>query len=245
MSEPLRIATVVEGPADAIVLQAILRALLPDGADFVFQTLQPKGSVAFNSASFGRVGVGWVGVYRWSQQSAREGNGSVSGSSALSCHDLLIIHVDADVAGKTYASGSIQDAPSEDLPCEEPCPPPQDTTNALRAVLLNWLGERECPPRIVLCTPSKSTEAWVIAAIWPEGNVVQRADWECRPNPEGQLAAMPKRRRLKKRPSDYQRRASELTKAWPSVSARLTEAAHFEAEFLAAFRAAIGIASSG
>lgn len=233
MSEPLRIAAVVEGPTDAIVLQAILRAVLPD-TDFVFQTLQPEGSVAFDSAALGTVGAGWAGVYRWSRQSAQEGDGSVSSSSALSYHDLLIMQVDADVAGRTYASGGIQDAPSEDLPCEEPCPPARDTTNALRAVVLNWLGEHGCPWRIVLCTPSKNTEAWVIAAMWPENNIVRRADWECRPNPEGQLAALPKRLRFEKRPSDYRRRESALTKAWPTVSARLTEAARFEAEFLAA-----------
>ena len=240
MSEPLRIAAVVEGPTDAIVLQAILRALLPDDADFVFQTLQPEGSVAFDSASFGGVGAGWVGVYRWSRQSALEGDGSVSASSALSQYDLLIVHVDADVAGETYASGSIHDAPSQDLPCEEPCPPARKTTSALRAVVLNWLGEYECPLRIVLCTPSKSTEAWVIAAIWPGNNLVRRADWECRPNPEGQLAALPRQLRFKKRPSDYRRWESTLTAAWPTVSARLTEAARFDEELRAAVGAAIG-----
>ena len=236
MSEPLRIAAAVEGPTDAIVLQAILRALLPD-TDFKFQTLQPEGSVAFDSAPSGSTGAGWVGVYRWSRQSACEGGGSVSDSSALSFHDVLIVHVDADVAGKTYASGSIRDAPCEDLPCEKPCPPPNGTTNALRAVVLNWLGAHECPPRIILCTPSKSIEAWVLAAIWPESNVVRQDDWECRLNPEGQLAAFPKSRRFKKRPDDYQRRQSEIEKAWPQVSARLTEAARFEAEFLAAILA--------
>ena len=236
MSEPLRIAAAVEGPTDAIVLEAILKALL-QGEEFEFQTLQPEGSVAFDSASFSSTGVGWVGVYRWSRQSLREGGGSVSGSSALLHHDVLIVHVDADVAGKTYASGSIRDAPCEDLPCEEPCPPPDRTTNALRAVVLNWLGEHECPPQIVLCTPSKSIEAWVLAAIWPENNVVRRGDWECRPDPEGQLAALPKHRRFEKHPGDYRRRQSEIEKAWPQVSERLMEAARFEAEFLAAILA--------
>ena len=228
MSEPLRIAVVVEGPTDAIVLEAVLKALLQD-ADFVFQTLQPEGS-----AAFGNTGVGWVGVYRWIRQSASEGGGSVSGSSVLSNHDLLIVHVDADVAGRTYASGNIQDAPRQDLPCEAPCPPPCETTNALRAVVLNWLGEHECPPQIVLCTPSKSIEAWVLAAIWPEGNVIRRDDWECRLNPEGQFAALPMGRRFRKRPDDYRRKQGDIKQAWPQVSARLTEAARFESEFLAA-----------
>ena len=234
MSEPLRVAAAVEGPTDVIVFRAILGALLPD-TDFVFQTLQPEGSAAFGSAPSGGTGVGWVGVYRWSRQSACEGGGSVSGSSALSNHDVLIVHVDADVAGKTYASGNVRDAPCEDLPCEEPCPPPDKTTNALRAVVLNWLGERRgCPPRVILCTPSKSIEAWVLAAIWPKGNVVRRDDWECRPNPEGQLAALPMHRRFRKRPDDYRRKQGDIGKAWPEVSARLTEAARFESEFLAA-----------
>lgn len=231
MSESLRIAAAVEGPTDAIVLRAILKAFLPD-TDFVFQTLQPEGSVAFGST-----GAGWVGVYRWSRQSAREGSGSVSGSSALSNHDVLIVHVDADVAGKKYADGNIQDAPCEDLPCEQPCPPPCETTNALRAVVLNWLGERRgCPPRVVLCTPSKSIETWVLAAVWPEGNVVRRDDWECHPDPERQLAALPMHRRFRKRPDDYRRKQGDMEKAWPEVSARLTEAARFEAEFLSATR---------
>ena len=233
MSEPLRIAAAIEGPTDVIVLQAVLKALLPD-ADFEFQTLQPEGSVAFGSASFSGTGAGWAGVYRWSRQAAREGGGSVSGSSALSNHDVLIVHVDADVARETYASGNIRDAPCDDLPCEKPCPPPDETTNALRAVILNWLGEHECPPRIVLCTPSKSIEAWVLAAVWPEGDVVRRSDWECRSNPEGQLAALPIHRRFRKRQDDYGRKQSEIEAAWPKVSARLTEAKRFDAEFLAA-----------
>ena len=81
MSEPLRIAAAVEGPTDTIVLRAILRAVLQ--TDFHFQTLQPEGSAAFGSSPSSGTGVGWVGVYRWSRQSACEGGGSVSGSSAL------------------------------------------------------------------------------------------------------------------------------------------------------------------
>ena len=228
MSDLLRIAAAVEGPTDEIVLRAVLRALLPD-RDFEFHTLQPEGS-----AAFGSMGAGWVGVYRWSRQAVSEGGGSVSGSSALSNHDLLIVHVDADVAGKTYADGNIRDAPCEDLPCERPCPPPDETTNALRAVVLNWLGEQERPPRVVLCTPSKSIEAWMLAAICPENPVVRRDDWECRPNPEGQLATLPGDQRFRKRPEDYRGKQGEIEKAWPQISARLTEAARFEAEFLAA-----------
>ena len=231
MSDPLRIAVAVEGPTDEIVLKAILHAILPD-TEFEFQTLQPEGSVAFGSTPFTDTGSGWVGVYRWSRQSALEGQGSVSGSSALSYHDVLIVQVDADVAHKTYSSGNIDDAPCDDLPCDQPCPPPSGTTNALRSVILNWLGEQNCPPQVVLCTPSKSIEAWVLAAICPSNNLVRRSNWECRLNPEGQLTTLPKQIRFNKSIHDYRHRQNEITQAWPTVSSRLTEAARFEREFL-------------
>ena len=233
MSEPLRIAVVVEGPTDSIVLHAILDSVLAD-TEFEFQTLQPEESLAFESVHSGKTGVGWVGVYRWSRQSACEGGGSVSGSSALLFHDVVIIQVDADVADKTYGSGEVQDPPClDDLPCKKPCPPPDATTNALREVMLIWLGEPSCPSKVVLCTPSKSMESWVVAALCPNNGVVQRDNWECHRDPELQLATLPKGIRFRKRQDDYRCRRIAMAGAWPNVSARLTEAARFEREILA------------
>ena len=231
MSEPLRIAVVVEGPTDAIVLEAVVSALLP-GREFVLDTLQPEGSAAFEDGAFGSTGGGWPGVYRWCRQAAEEGQGTVSGSAALFSHHVLIVHLDADVAGKTYADGNIRDAPRDDLPCEEPCPPADGTTNALRAVLMGWLGEQGCPPRVTLCIPSKSTEAWVVAAVWPDNDLVQRCDWECRDDPGAQLRVLPRKQRFDKRQSDYRRKRSEMERGWQAVSERLAEAARFGEELL-------------
>lgn len=233
MSDSVRVAVAIEGPTDAIVLKAILSALLPN-TEFEFQTLQPEESLAFGAVSPGGTGAGWAGVYRWCRQSASEGGGSVSGSLALLNHDVLIVQVDADVARKTYDSAGIRNAPDNDLPCEQPCPPPGRTTDALRAVVLNWLGESDTPPKVVLSTPSKNIEAWVIAAVWPDNSLVQRDDWECRPNPGGQLAALPTARRFRKHQDDYKDKQEEIRAGWPDVAARLTEAGRFEAEFLAA-----------
>lgn len=232
MSEPLRIAVVVEGPTDAIVLEAVVSALLP-GREFVRDTLQPEGSAAFGDGAFGSTGGGWPGVCRWCRQAAEEGQGTVSGSAALFSHHVLIVHLDADVAGKTYAGGNIRDAPRDDLPCEEPCPPADGTTNALRTVLMGWLGEQECPPRVTLCIPSKSTEAWVVAAVWPDNDLVQRCDWECRDDPGAQFRALPRKWRFDKRPSDYGRKQSEMERGWQAVYERLAEAARFGEELLA------------
>lgn len=230
MSEPLRIAAAVEGPTDAIVLRAALNSFVKNSAEFVFETLQPEESVAFRSAT----GTGWGGVYRWARQSADEGGGSVSGSSVLSFHDLLIVQVDADVAGNTYANASIHDPPFRDLPCKQPCPPPSRTTDALRAVVLRWLGEAQCPAQVVICTPSQSIETWVVAAVWPDNAIVRRGNWECHQDPEGQLRALPKRTRFRKAMRDYRERQNQITLAWPNLSATLTEAARFETEFLTA-----------
>ena len=233
MSDPLRIAVAVEGPTDEIVLHAVLECLLAN-TDFEFHTLQPEGSVAFESAPLGGTGTGWGGVYQWARQSAAEGGGSVSGSSALSYHELLIVQVDADIAGKSYSSAGIDHPPFQDLPCKKPCPPPDRTTNELRTVILGWLGEQGCPPQVILCTPSKSIESWVIAAVCPNNRMILRGDWECHPNPEGQLGTLPKGQRFRKRVSDYRARKSQITSAWPNVSAMLAEAARFERETLAA-----------
>ena len=132
------------GQRTKLCVHAVLECLLAN-TDFEFHTLQPEGSVAFESAPLGGTGTGWGGVYQWARQSAAEGGGSVSGSSALSYHELLIVQVDADIAGKSYSSAGIDHPPFQDLPCKKPCPPPDRTTNELRTVILGWLGEAGMP----------------------------------------------------------------------------------------------------
>ena len=230
MSDPLRVAVAVEGPTDLIVLSAAVQSLLPD-KDPVFQTLQPE-----SSAVFGPRGGGWSGVCRWCHQAADEGGGCVSKSFVLESHDLLIVQVDADVAGMTYKSGKIEDD-TGDLPCEKPCPPASDTTDALRLVVLRWMGETATPSRLVLCTPSKSMEAWVMAALFPNNKVLARRGWECHANPEKQLPQQPKKQRIEKRISDYEAKKSEFHDTWPRVRRKLTEANRFSVDLLAAVEA--------
>ena len=229
MSDPLRVAAVVEGPTDSVVLQAILEASLP-GVEFEFQTLQPEESAAFGAPTSGSTGGGWRGVYRWSCQAVDEADGAVRDSVVFSNHDILIVHVDADVATKTYASGNIYDAPKDDLPCDRPCPPPSDTTDALRSVVLSWLGETSTPPRMVFCTPSMNMEAWVVASVLPENRLVRSASWECRADPGAQLGALPNASRFKKTRADYERNRQPIKDGWPHVATTLSEAARFQEE---------------
>ena len=230
MSDPLRVAMAVEGPTDEIVLRAAIRSLLPD-RELIFQRLQPEFSVAFNDWR-GETGLGWSGVYHWCHQTADQGDGRLSEASLFNFHDLLVAQVDADVAGMTYEKGKIDDK-TKDLPCKKACPPASDTTDALRSVVLRWMGEKQTPNRVVLCTPSKSLETWVMAALFPRNGVFAKKGWECYENPKAQLGQQPKANRIKKCVGDYDAKRSQFRDAWPQVSRKLTEAGRFSKEFLA------------
>jgi len=236
MSEPLRIALVAEGVTDYEVIYAAVSAMLGDRT-FLLQLLQPEESVAFTDAgAVGRLGGGWEGVYHWAQ-SLRDRAGKLSDDAAIFAgHDLFIMHLDADVAGQDPASSQTRRYPELKgaLPCEEKCPPPSATTDRLRKVMLNWLGELTLPINAVLCTPSRSMEAWVVPICCPEDKDAAKANWECRANPENRLGQQPNAKRFKKRQSDYQARRAQLTAGWAALANRLSEAGRFRREFVTA-----------
>jgi hypothetical protein len=103
--------------------------------------------------------------------------------------------------------------------------------------MLSWLGETELPPRTVLCTPSKSTDAWVMAACFPGDKEMAKKAWECHPNPAARLGQQPKQYRISKTHADYEKRKPELQARWPYVAAKLSEAARFQSDFTAAVQA--------
>ena len=176
------------------------------------------------------LGLGWAGVYRWCRQISVIGNGSVGEYSVLSHFDIIIIQVDADVAHSRYRDGNIADAVHDDLPCNKPCPPPGTTVDALRKVILKWLGETNCPSNLVLCIPSKSIEAWVLSAVHPDHRIVSRENWECNCNPSAQLKTLPINVRFQKTVSDYTARKELIADSWKQVIARLTQAKRFDEE---------------
>ncbi|MEP7340023.1 MAG: hypothetical protein ABI977_19950 [Acidobacteriota bacterium] len=230
MSDPLRVALVAEGPTDGVVIEAALRAILSE-RPFVLTQIFPEGSI-----SFGTLGAGWIGVYRWCHQSAKRGNGRLHNDALVfQNYDLLILHLDADVAGYKYEDGSIPPKSTDGiLPCQAACPPATDTTNALRTVLLSWCGEVVTPERAVLCMPSKSTEAWVVAALFPNDQAVTQGI-ECYPKPETRLGQQPIAKRIRKKKRDYDTRSKELEVAWPRIATEemVREAHRFQTEFLA------------
>lgn len=236
MSKTVKIALVSEGVTDYEVLKATVERML-NGRSFDMKLLQPEGSVAFTGGgASGPLGGGWKGVYRWCLQAALRSGGSLRDDPLFIGYDLLLLHLDADVADENPANDRIDPIPAlvGVLPCAQDCPPPNATTNRLRQVLLSWVGETQVPPKTVLCTPSKSTEAWVTAIFFPRDREMLRRGWECHPNPEGRLRQQPLNQRFAKSHANYQNRQRELQSGWPRIATRLSEARRFRDDFLTA-----------
>lgn len=225
MSNTVRIALVSEGVTDYRVLEAAIESML-NGKSFDLKLLQPEESVAFTGGgSAGLLGGGWRGVHKWCGQAASRGAGKLRNDPLFIIYDLLILQLDAEVAGEKLDG---------QLPCEQPCPPSSASTDPLRQVILAWAGENERPPKTVLCTPSKNMEAWVMAIFFPDDREMQRLGWECHSNPEGRLSQQKKPKRFQKSDTEYQQRKSEFKAGWPDIAASLTEAARFQNDFRAA-----------
>jgi hypothetical protein len=228
MSDVLRIGFAVEGSTDLVMLEAAVAAILPE-YELEMVRLQPEVSDSFVAIA-GTTGFGWPGVYRWCREAVEKGGGSISGGPVLESYDAVVLQVDADVAGASYQQGHIDDA-TGDLPCEKQCPPPQATTDALRPVLLRWLGEAVAPRRLAICMPSKSLEAWLLAGLYPNDAVVESGTLECRANPERLLSGKPKDGRLvrgsHKDFNMYQNRAQDFAQNWSCVEQKCTQAKRF------------------
>lgn len=222
-----------EGKTDQIVIEAVLRAIV--GSSFVLTLIQPETSDPFGGA--GPLGGGWAGVYRWCRQLVSM-QYSVAENPSLTGFDLVLLHVDADVAGTSYSDADIDDE-RIDLPCERPCPPAEDSVNALRQVVPRWLdlpAIAGLPEKWVLCIPSKSTEAWVVAARYGATGDEILEGLECNLTLESWLSHRPKReekiikwkdQKCRKVVSAYRAIAATVTNNWGMVSVHCPQAKRF------------------
>ena len=229
MSDP-RIALVAEGPTDLVLIEAALKAILQ--RSFILTLLQPEQLAP-------RMGTGWGGVVRWCDSASQRHSGSLDADPTLAIFDLLIIHIDADVALKQYANygPDLADmAVTKNwpvLPCKQPCPPAVNTCSALRGVLLGWLGNAHPGQKTVCCIPAQSTGAWLVAAKLPASHALCLG-LECNAAAEVGLQTLPKTQRVKaKSRSQYLQHASNITSHWGDVKALCSQAAAFEQGVLA------------
>lgn len=228
MSE-LRVALIAEGPTDAIIIEAALKAILD--RPFVLQTLQPE-------AIPGPVGAGWCGVFKWCRSFAKRGAPSLEDDPTLPGFDLFVLHLDADVAEHGYTDGGSAVAEAArgllPLPCKQPCPPAAGAADQVRRRLVEWLGLEKVGPRTVICLPSKAIECWLAAAMLPAGHPLLNGI-ECNLHLSDQLAALPLDQRIgKKQRSDYLRCESAVTSRWGGIAQACTQAERFHREARAA-----------
>lgn len=215
--EPLRrVALVCEGPTDYVVIKAIVEMLVHDECEV--NLLQPEYSL-YAGGDHGRLGGGWKGVRRWCAEHAPLSHRLRA--RPLDAYALLIVHVDADIAG------------DQEINCRRDCPPAADTADALRDVIVGWGAEETVPERVVLCVPSKATDAWVVVALYP--NATKRdEDIECRRKPESLLKQRPEKLvsgpRNKKNVAAYRAVAPLVTAAWGRVTSVCTQADRFSTE---------------
>jgi hypothetical protein len=223
------VALVAEGPTDAIVIEAALKALLP--RPFVLTHLQPEPTRP-------KLGTGWSGVLRWCLDFAPRGHARLEDDPTLPGFDLFVVHIDADVAEKRYAdvSDEIADLAGQrgwpTLPNVIQCPPPSGSADAMRTCLLAWAGMPASGPKTVLCVPSKAVEAWLTAATFDKGHALLNG-LECNLNVEAQMKALPIAQRIKKNAREYRARERAVTEAWAIVRQRCTQADRFSTEIAA------------
>lgn len=226
----LRIALVAEGPTDLVIIEAALKAILPRA--FVLTQLQPE-------ATRPDLGQGWSGVLKWCQAASLRHAGPIVQDPTLAGFDLIIIHLDVDVATMDYGNLGQdiarlgQSSGWGVLPCAQACPPVTKTVTALRTVLQSWLGQATVGHHTVLCLPAQSSGTWLAAALLPTTHQLL-TNTECNLGVENGLAILPKAERVKKNRREYQAKAADLTANWGKVKAICSQAQVFEDDILAA-----------
>lgn len=84
------------------------------------------------------------------------------------------------------------------LPNGVPCPPPAGSADAVRPCLLSWAGLQAPGPKTVLCVPSKSIDAGLVAAAFNNGHALLTG-LECNLNVEDSSRHCPRPRKSGRR----------------------------------------------
>ena len=230
----LRVALVAEGPTDQIVIEAALKAILHD--PFTLTQIQPEPTTP-------RYGNGWCGVLKWCEEVSRRHSGPLTNDPLLqnNPYDFFIIHLDIDVALKTYTDcGGIIQAYSQTknwaaLPCAKPCPPISNTGAEIMKVIDSWLSPATLGGKTILCLPAQSSGTWLAAATLQSSHPLL-AGAECNPHLESRLAQLSKKHRIKKSVTAYRKNASQLTHNWEQVKQICSQASRFEQSVVSALK---------
>jgi hypothetical protein len=159
MSEPRVAALVCEGQTDVPILRAALHEVWPELERVL--CLQPE----LDQMERAKGPAGWTQVKAWCVAHAGSLD-EVLEPDVGDRIDLLVIVMDVDVA----VDAGIADPPV-DVGVYE--------TTRLRDTIAGWLRtelHRNLPPAVVLSTPVRAIEAWIIAALFPREKAPQRIE---------------------------------------------------------------------
>ena len=234
----MNIGTVVEGETDYLLLEAIILELFPTARLLPIQPTEPgKG--------------GWRDVQKWCQETWQRPGASldqiISGQTGPKL-DLLIIHVDADIARQSD-SDLQKNVTSPITDVLQPCPPSVETVDKLKQVVARWLNFanlNELPKEVVLAIPSQDSENWLFAALFPDDDFCHQPDYEClhpsnsRKHPAYLLTLKKygkvlrrKDGKIKKSKSRYKQVLSEVAKNWDKVCHICSQAQVFNDDLMA------------
>lgn len=213
------VGIIAEGPTDVEVIEGILRTVFAKDT-FCFRTISPTPQELQSQRK--KEGFGWGGVYRVCKD-LREKLEMLTLMGAA--FDLLVIHVDGDVAYKDYAD--IEEQPLQnDLPC---------------ASVTAEVQEAGSIP-VVLCLPFLSTETWAGQLLYPgewtdidektsEDIIYHRLFLLGQPKSEKERRLIrQKAGKMKKNTKGYQNLARQMTAAgWMGVTQRYVQAKRFDA----------------
>ncbi|MBW8313155.1 MAG: hypothetical protein K0M64_14120 [Rhizobium sp.] len=193
-----------EGVTDQIVLEELVGEWL-DGEDFIPSQIQPPGSDAFDDLGYS-LSQGWKGVVEWCR--SRRAEISECRRSVIANVDLLVIHLDSDVADDPEfidlaLSGQGLVGTGAEI---------------VRAGLLGLLPEVSAS-NVVLCTPARDIECWVLCALFPD-LADRHLPIEVHHEPGALLVGRPhklvrrKDGRLRKIPAAYAQHAGRIVEGW-------------------------------
>ncbi len=158
------LGVVSEGKTDFDAIVAMMHALWPEIEDVL--PLQPDRSRTFG----GTETPGWTGVKQWCGNH-RQWLPAFLGAGCGQAIDLLVIHVDADIAPQVSA------VEPEDPPSSDAEPWARRQADRVRAVVREWLAateHRPLPHQVVLMVPVRQTETWLYAAHRNGSSVVEQ-----------------------------------------------------------------------
>lgn len=193
----LSVGVVSEGAIDQYILGIILQDIsFSMDVDFEIRSIQPKYDAINDQWENG----GWGLIYAWCKDVIKK-HGSLEKFITDTGIDLLVLQIDADVMYMKYTDcPSVAVEPSDyPIPISAPCPKvacsiPCHVIEEVPKLLNSWFRSASMPECVVLCTPSKSLDAWVVATmpmadfksdrIDPNLITILNSKLECTPNPE-------------------------------------------------------------